>query len=160
MRLVVGVNQMGSIGLNNEIPWRCSADFKLFRRLTLDTKCLVGRKTYESLPPLKRREFIVVGKGYNTLEQALAQNPDCCIGGAQIYEACLRLGVIKILCISHIQDWTIGDTYFKIPDDVIEQWELFKRSKGKKGIEKPEIKDYYLSCEDDPILDENFDIIN
>jgi len=71
-------------------------------------KLLVGRKTYETLPPLKGRELIVVGQGHNTLEEALAQKPDWVIGGAKIYESTLHL--CDELHISRINDDTVGDT--------------------------------------------------
>lgn len=108
MKLIVAVNKLGYIGLNDTLPWRSSEDLKHFKKMTEGCKLLVGRKTFESMPPLKGREVIVVGTGYNTLEDALRQSPDWIIGGASIYEQTSHL------CDEHhisiIDDDTIGDT--------------------------------------------------
>lgn len=109
-KLIIAVNLLGYIGLNNGLPWRCLEDLKHFKKLTLNSKCLVGRKTYESLPPLKNRELIVVGTGYYTLEEALALKPDWIIGGKSIYEQTAHL--CDEIHISEIQDTTQGDTLF------------------------------------------------
>lgn len=108
MKLIVAVNNKGYIGLNDSLPWRCSEDLKHFKEKTMGCKLLVGRKTFEAMPPLKGRELIVVGKGYHTMEEALAKNPDWVIGGASIYEQLAPY--CNEFHISDINDDTIGDT--------------------------------------------------
>lgn len=108
MKLIVAVNKKGYIGLNDELPWRSKEDLKHFKENTLGCKLLVGRKTFEKMPALKGRQFLVVGTGYLTLEEALSMNPDWIIGGASIYKQTSHL------CSEHhisiINDDTEGDT--------------------------------------------------
>jgi len=49
MKLIVAVNSLNYIGLDGEIPWYCREDLHHFKTQTLDTTCLVGRKTYEGI---------------------------------------------------------------------------------------------------------------
>tara|TARA_R110002153_G_scaffold45929_2_gene129342 strand:- start:3134 stop:3631 length:498 start_codon:yes stop_codon:yes gene_type:complete len=108
MKAIIAINKKNYIGLNDSLPWRSSEDLAHFKKMTMGTKVLVGRVTYEAMPKLKGREFIVVGKGYNTLEEGLAQNPDWLIGGKKLYESAIHL--CSELHISVIDDESIGDT--------------------------------------------------
>jgi dihydrofolate reductase len=112
MKAIIAVNKLGYIGKEESLPWKCKEDLNHFKKMTMNCKLLVGRKTFEALPPLKGRNLIVVGKGYNTLEEALEQKPDWIIGGKKIYESTIHL--CDELHISEINDETIGDT--KIPE--------------------------------------------
>ena len=62
--LIVAVNQDGIIGINNKIPWHIPEDLQHFKCLTEGHIVIMGRKTYESLPPknrpLKNRVNIVL----------------------------------------------------------------------------------------------------
>jgi dihydrofolate reductase len=124
MKLIIAVNKLGFIGLNDDLPWgrKCPDDLKHFKKMTMGSKCLVGRKTFEKLPPLKGRELIVVGTGYHTLEEALAMKPDFVIGGKRLYESVAHL--CNEFHISEIEDDTIGDTLFPMIDMI--HGEVFK----------------------------------
>lgn len=128
MKAIIAINKKGYIGKDDKLPWKCKEDLKHFKNLTMGCKLLVGRVTYESLPKLKGREMIVVGKGYNTLEQALEKKPDWIIGGKRIYESTIHL--CEELHISEINDDTIGDT--KAPN-------FIKNFSGRKIIYKFDI---------------------
>lgn len=129
MKVIIAVNKKNFIGKNNGLPWKCKSDLQHFKELTMGGKLLVGRKTFESLPKLPGREFIVVGTGYNTLDEALKQNPDWIIGGKKLYESTIHLWTE--LHISVINDNSIGDV--ECPD--LEQY---------KGY----IKLYYFDSDD------------
>ena len=62
--VIVAVAQNGVIGKDNDIPWRIKEDFQHFKDATLGFPCIMGDKTYESLPegarPLPGRENIVL----------------------------------------------------------------------------------------------------
>jgi len=86
------------IGINNGIPWHYSEDFKRFKRVTLGSAIIMGRKTWESIgsKPLPKRRNIVISRGtvigtehYPSIEQALTACQDeaaiWLIGGGQIY---------------------------------------------------------------------------
>ena len=60
--LVVAKAANGVIGDRGKIPWRIPEDMRRFRQITLGKPCVMGRKTWESLPkkPLPGRLNIVV----------------------------------------------------------------------------------------------------
>jgi dihydrofolate reductase len=102
---VLAMADNGVIGRNGRLPWRIPDDMRRFRVLTLGKPCIMGRKTWESLPkkPLPGRSNIVVTRDRNfhaegaavvdSLDEAFARAGDvpeiCVIGGAEIYRAAL-----------------------------------------------------------------------
>jgi dihydrofolate reductase len=112
MKLIVAINNLGYIGKEDKMLWQCKDDLKHFKHMTLGKKLLVGRKTFENLPPLKDREMLVVGTGYLTLEEALDKDPDWVIGGASIYRQTHHL--CEEFHISKINNNDVGD--IKFPD--------------------------------------------
>jgi dihydrofolate reductase len=107
--LVVAMTDEGVIGDQGGIPWRIPEDLRHFRKLTLGKPCIMGRKTWTTLPikPLPERTNIVVTHGQDfaaegafvahSIEGALklARHGDppeiMIIGGAQVYRAFLPL---------------------------------------------------------------------
>jgi dihydrofolate reductase len=101
--LVVARAENGVIGRDGAVPWRIPADMQHFRRVTMGKPCIMGRKTWESLPkkPLPGRTNIVITRDrafqaagavvVHSLEDALsraqAAGPEeiAVIGGADIY---------------------------------------------------------------------------
>lgn len=67
MKLIIisAVSIDGVIGIGDEIPWRIPEDFKHFRETTMGNILLVGKTTYQTLPPkaLEGREYIVLNGG-------------------------------------------------------------------------------------------------
>lgn len=112
LKAIIAVNKKGYIGLNGGLPWRCSEDLKHFKELTMGGLCLVGHNTFKTLPPLKGRSLIAVGKNQYALNVALELDIDWVIGGKSIYEQTLHL--CSELHISIINDYTDGDV--AIPD--------------------------------------------
>ena len=51
-----------TIGNNNELPWHIPKDFKFFKDQTMGKILIMGRKTYESIPPsgLPNRKLVIV----------------------------------------------------------------------------------------------------
>mgnify|MGYP000994496093 FL=1 len=61
--LIAAVARNGTIGRDNELPWRLKADLQHFRALTLGHPILMGRKTWASLGrPLPGRRNLVVSR--------------------------------------------------------------------------------------------------
>jgi dihydrofolate reductase len=103
--LVVAVASNGVIGSGGALPWRIPEDLRRFKALTMGKPCVMGRKTWESLPkkPLPGRTNIVVTRDksfradeaivVHSLEDAFAQVRDAAevaiIGGAEIFRAAL-----------------------------------------------------------------------
>ncbi|MBV9548733.1 MAG: dihydrofolate reductase [Alphaproteobacteria bacterium] len=101
--LVVAAALNGVIGKDGAIPWRLPEDMKRFKALTLGHTVVMGRKTWDSLPPKNRplpgRRNIVVTRDASwragaaevlSLADALQASDDIfVIGGAEIYQAAL-----------------------------------------------------------------------
>ena len=99
----------GVIGKNNQLPWHLPEDLAHFKRTTLGCPVIMGRKTWDSLPPKFRplpgrlnivvtRDATFVAEGAavaHTLEAArdlcTASSDAWVIGGAQIYAQALPL---------------------------------------------------------------------
>lgn len=72
MRLtaILAVSRDGAIGDTRSptgMPWpRLARDLRRFRDTTMGRVCIVGRKTYDTLPPLKDRRLYVLTRGEPT----------------------------------------------------------------------------------------------
>ncbi|MFN4120552.1 dihydrofolate reductase [Acidovorax sp.] len=117
----------GVIGKDNTIPWHIPEDMARFKQLTQGCPVIMGRKTWDSLPPrfrpLPGRSNIVVSRqaGWQadgalraaSLADALAQCPGdgtvWVIGGAQIYAEALPLAQ-RVEVTEIAQDFE-GDAY-------------------------------------------------
>lgn len=133
--LVVAMGANRAIGRNNELPWRCSADMKLFRENTLGKTILMGGKTAQSIgwKALPGRKNLVLTRGepaagftaVGSLEEALQYVDDelVVIGGEQLYR--LALPFASKICISEIHiNVPDADTFF--PHFDVWDWMLDK----------------------------------
>jgi dihydrofolate reductase len=101
--LIWAQSSSGVIGRDNGIPWRLPEDQARFKELTLGHTVVMGRLTWESLPqkvrPLPGRRNVVVTRQADYmaegatvvggLDEALADDENWVIGGAQIYALAL-----------------------------------------------------------------------
>jgi len=142
IHLIWAQEKDGGIGINNNLPWHISEDLKNFKKLTLNTSIIMGRKTWESLPfkPLpKRRNVVLSSQLVNDVEcytsvkncmNSLVDEIDVfVIGGAQIYKAFYKYA--HHLHITIVDEKTTGiDTYFPIPLSEIEEAFTLTESKS------------------------------
>lgn len=102
--LIVAMDDTGVIGRGGALPWRIREDMAWFKEATMGKPCIMGRKTWESLPkrPLPGRVNIVVTRtpGFvaegavvvHSMSAALevaAGVEIMVIGGAEIYQTAL-----------------------------------------------------------------------
>jgi len=118
MIAIVARSENGVIGKDGGLPWRCKGDLQFFKRTTMERKIVVGRTTFEGLPPLKGRDIYV-----------LTRNPDACFegatavfypdsvpvdavvcGGAAIYD--LMIPRCDQLLVTTVKKEVEGDTFF------------------------------------------------
>jgi dihydrofolate reductase len=97
---VVARASNGVIGKDGKLPWHIPKDLQHFKRLTMGTPMIMGRKTFESFPdPLPGRRHIVLTRDPHwchpevevagSPEEALRLAGDgdiSIIGGAEIFE--------------------------------------------------------------------------
>ena len=100
--MIVAYGKNWEIGLNNEMLWHISEDFKNFKTITSGHHILMGRKTFESIgKPLPNRTSIVLSNSgfehegvhtFNDIQEAFnfaresGEEELFIIGGANIYK--------------------------------------------------------------------------
>jgi dihydrofolate reductase len=91
----------GAIGKDGDLPWRQSSDLRHFKMTTINKTVVMGRKTWDSLPPggLPNRRNIVMSRASRQdvevmdYEQVLQLSQDediIIIGGGEIYSLFLQ----------------------------------------------------------------------
>lgn len=127
LHLILARAANGVIGNNNTLPWRLPEDMAHFKRTTLGCPVIMGRKTWDSLPPkfrpLPGRLNVVVTRQpdwqaegalcAHSLPEAMALCPlesdAWVIGGAEIYAQALPLASTAV--VTEIDADFEGDAY-------------------------------------------------
>jgi dihydrofolate reductase len=139
--LIAAMSDDYVIGYNHQMPWHIPEDLKFFKRMTLNSIIVMGRKTFDSFPngPLPNRIHLVITKTpdlyankenvvyctYEDVTRAIdhyrtASKKVFIIGGAEIYK--LFLDDCAVLHITLIDKSFFGDTYFPYTlDELLEQ---------------------------------------
>ena len=132
--IIAAMAENNVIGGNNALPWSLKADMDRFKKLTLGWPCVMGRKTWESLPkrPLPGRPNIVISRSlkltgakvFPSLKDAIdhcAEYEKVFIcGGASVYAEALPLANRIELTVIHRQ--YEGDAFFPEIDKAL--WEI------------------------------------
>ena len=147
MTIVAAVAANGCIGKDGKLVWRNKEDMAHFVELTTGKVVIMGRKTWESIPPkfrpLPDRTNVVVTRNRNyalpdnvmsatSLEEALHRyrlNDMMIIGGSKIYAA--AIGKADCLELTEIAADLDGDTFFPKIDKSI--WKETTRN-DKEGF--------------------------
>ena len=136
--IIVAVATNGVIGrANGEMPWHVKEDFQHFKKTTMGSPIIMGRKSFESLgKPLKGRENIVVTRNANlnydfddvkivlSLNEAIKyckslNNEKLFItGGGEIYKQ--SISSADELIISHMKFEAEGEV--KFPEIDMNEW--------------------------------------
>lgn len=143
--VIAAVARNGVIGKDNALPWHLPEDLKHFKQLTTGHAVIMGRKTWESLPPkfrpLPNRLNIVVTRNaaYDALGATVATSLDAArklgageaaqqfvIGGAELYAHALPLA--QRLELTEIDADYAGDATFPAFDRA--QWRAVRREPG------------------------------
>lgn len=132
VQLVAAVARNGVIGDGRDMPWRIPEDMAHFKSLTAGCPVIMGRHTWESLPPrfrpLPGRRNIVLTRSVHWQAPGAETAPDlaaalamattpppaagriCVIGGAQVYAAAMPWA--DELVLTEIDRDFEGDTRF------------------------------------------------
>jgi dihydrofolate reductase len=127
--LVVARAKNGVIGRGGKLPWHLPADLKRFKKLTMGSAMVMGRKTFESLPgllPGRRHIVLTTDRQWRSegaevahdVEEALrlAQGePVSVIGGAAIFA--LFLPIANRVELTEVLEDVPGDTSIDDPRD-------------------------------------------
>ncbi len=115
LNLILARARSGVIGHHNTLPWHLPEDMAHFKRTTLGCPVIMGRKTWDSLPPkfrpLPGRLNVVVTRQSDwqadgaLVAHSIAQACDLCpsastawvIGGAEIYAQAMSLASMAVV---------------------------------------------------------------
>jgi len=147
--LIVAMDKHRLIGRDNQLPWHLPQDLAYFKKVTMNHKIIMGRKTFESIGrPLSGRENIIVTRDLTYSQEGctilhsideileLSSRSDeelFVIGGAEIFKEILP--VSDRLYITEIDDVFEGDTYF--PDRKETEWKKISVEKGTRDKKNP-----------------------
>lgn len=122
--LVLAMADNGVIGHKGGLPWHIPDDLRRFKQITMGKPCIMGRRTWESLPrkPLPGRTNIVVTRdkhfsaegaiAVHSLEEALTRTHDApevaIIGGAELFKEAIPVADRVDLTEVHVE--IEGDT--------------------------------------------------
>lgn len=136
--IIVAVAANGVIGrANGEMPWHVKEDFQHFKKTTMGSPIIMGRKSFESLgKPLKGRENIVVTRNVNlnydfddvkivlslneAIEYCKSLNTEKIFitGGGEIYKQ--SISIADEMIISHMKFDAVGEV--KFPEIDMNEW--------------------------------------
>ena len=154
IKAIVAYNANRVIGDDTgNIPWRIPEDLKFFKEATMGCPVIMGRKTWEALPPrykpLPGRTNIVVSRSFypipnvsvspsieGALDHAMYTCPDKTIwivGGAEVYKYCLDKWYVEAVFASEVKGYldVKGKAFFPELDpeiwkrDVIKEYDDF-----------------------------------
>ncbi len=149
IHLIWAQDKNSGIGYKGQLPWHIPEDLQNFKKLTLNSTILMGRKTWESLPikPLPKRRNIVLTRKKN-LEVESYQSIDECltkltndntdelfiIGGSTIYNSFIDKA--EQLHMTLIDEKTKHiDTIFPLNIEQLEKkFEKIKENKLTKNV--------------------------
>ena len=139
INMIWGQTYNGTIGRNGVMPWYVPEDLKHFRDTTRGHTVIMGRKTWDSLPPenrpMKGRHNIVLTRQkdweaegahvVHTVDKALDAVPAgetevWIMGGAEIYHAFMERA--ERIVITDMDFYELGDT--DAPMLLPEEWEI------------------------------------
>ena len=141
VRLVWAQGRGGAIGRDNTIPWRVPEDVARFKELTVGHPVVMGRRTWDSLPPrfrpLPGRRNIVVTRdpdwsadgavaARSVFEALVSAGDDASvgvIGGGEIYR--LAMEFATELCVTEIDVEVDGADAFA--PEITDDWTVAER---------------------------------
>lgn len=145
MNIIVAISDNGAIGKNNNLLWNITEDLRYFKKTTLGSVVIMGRRTYESIgKPLPGRRNVVISRTlknapgvevYHSVEAALKELQVCkaeifIIGGGELYREMLPYASKLYITFVHI---TVEDADVFFPHIDFSQWREISRESFERG---------------------------
>jgi dihydrofolate reductase len=136
--LIWAMDERGTIGLGNGMPWHLPNDLAYFKRVTQGHTVVMGRKTFESIgKPLPGRRNVVLTRDrefqvegcmvVHSLEDVPREDGELfVVGGAKVYGEFLPLA--DRLYVTRIRHEFAGDAFF--PEVDWSKWRLVSAEEG------------------------------
>lgn len=151
IHIIAAIAQNNAIGKDNQLLWHIKDDLQLFKKTTMNSVIIMGRKSYESIgKPLPKRTNVVITRKrdyqpegvvvFNSLNEAFdhfrqTESDVFVIGGGEIYRQ--SLDDAHVLHLSHV-DVTVeeADTFF--PKVKWNEWKVVE----EQDYDKSEVNDH------------------
>lgn len=153
--IIVAIDEKRGIGKADRIPWHIREDLIRLKNLTKNKVVILGRKSYESMAgyydrsgrPMPARLYLVItrdqdykpvrenAKSAHSIEDAitgLAEEEVFIIGGAQIFQKAIDMGVVDRLYLTKVEGDFGCDTFF--PDYAVFKNVLKEEEGEENGI--------------------------
>lgn len=156
LSIIAAVDQNQLIGSQGKIPWKLPADLQYFKKRTMGSPIIMGRKTFESIGsalPGRRNIILTRNKDFTAkkceiihsknkiLDNFLEKEEESfIIGGAEIYKQFLAYS--DKLYLTVIEHEFSGDTYF--PEIDWENWDKISEKKGTTDSKNPYPYSYHI----------------
>ena len=136
IHLIWAQDHNGGIGEDGKLPWHIPEDLKNFKKITLDSTIIMGRKTFDTFPKLlPNRTHVVISrkKNLNVPKEVIVVNDildaiKICkndpnpyiIGGGEIYK--LYINLVDKIELTRVHGNFDADTFF--PEFNKKNWDL------------------------------------
>ncbi|WP_320035063.1 dihydrofolate reductase [Halarcobacter sp.] len=150
--MIVAYGKNWEIGLNNQMLWHISEDFKNFKQITSGHHILMGRKTFESIgKPLPNRTSLVLSNSgfehegvhtFNDVQEAFnfarktAEEELFIIGGANIYKTLFPY--VDKMYLSEVDFEGEADAFLEPID--FSTWDLVEQKDYEEITENGQVK--------------------
>ena len=143
---IIAIDSNDLIGVNNEMPWHSSKDFKYFKSMTLGCPIIMGRKTFDSIgrKALPKRKNIIISRSETAqyeenifvvqsieaaIELAKEEGTEKCfiIGGNQIIDYSIKNNLINNMYITMVDteiEINENDKNIYFNSNLIDEWEV------------------------------------
>jgi dihydrofolate reductase len=144
IKIIVAMASNRVISQNGKIPWHCSEDLQNFKKLTMGHCVIVGRTTWETLPPLKGRRVIVLSHdniilpttSTTRIAKSIPEALGMCYGsvwvagGANVYEQFIPIATHMYITYIHNVSIEEGDLVtFPVFDP--DRWKVLRASRHR-----------------------------
>ena len=68
INVILAIDSKNGLGINGKLPWNLIRELNIFKRKTLNSVVICGRKTAETLPLLTERKIFCISRKYQTLK--------------------------------------------------------------------------------------------
>lgn len=147
--LLYAMDKNRLIGSNNQLPWHLPQDLAYFKRITLNHKIVMGRKTFDSIGrPLPKRENIIITRDnqfacsgctiLHSIDEIVKLSNETdeeifVIGGSEIFKEILPYS--DRLYVTYIHHEFEGDTFFPATNE--SDWKVISKEQGIMDEKNP-----------------------
>ncbi len=141
IKLIAAIGENRELGRNNELLWHLTEDMQFFKNTTSGYYVIMGRKSFESIPPkyrpLPNRINVIISRNPDymyeecytcgslqeatELAESHGETEVFIIGGGEIYRQALTDGIVDEMYLTHVKaSFPDADVFF--PEWRDEEW--------------------------------------